>query len=142
MSSILVVDDCEPIAKIIERHLRVGGHHVTIATDGASARAIIDREPPDCVFLDLMMPVMTGIELLHDLKRNPATMGIPVVLVSARVGAGKTHIFAEYDANYSVGKPFTRTQVLDAVAAVLPHATRRLTLVHSRPDPSRNPISA
>jgi two-component system alkaline phosphatase synthesis response regulator PhoP len=124
MSSILVVDDCRDIAAILERHLRSAGHTVTLAHDGITARVLVARSAPDCVFLDLMMPVMTGMELLHELKSDPATAKIPIVLVSARVGEGRTHIGSEHDADYSVGKPFTRRQVLDAVAAVLPNTPR------------------
>jgi len=85
----------------------------------------VERAKPDCIFLDLMMPEMTGVELLHELKRDPGTAEIPIVLVSAHIGSGVTHVFSEHEANYSVGKPFTREQVLAAVAAVLPHAARR-----------------
>ena len=125
MPSILVVDDCQPIAGILARHLRVEGHAVTVAYDGATARALVERAKPDCIFLDLMMPKMTGVELLHELKRDPGTAEIPIVLVSAHIGSGVTHVFSEHEANYSVGKPFTHEQVLAAVAAVLPHAARR-----------------
>src|SRR6266404_3812826 len=125
MPSILVVDDCQPIAGILARHLRVEGHAVTVAHDGATARALVERAKPDCIFLDLMMPKMTGVELLHELKRDPGTAEIPIVLVSAHIGSGVTHVFSEHEANYSVGKPFTHEQVLAAVAAVLPHAARR-----------------
>jgi CheY-like chemotaxis protein len=62
---------------------------------------------------------MTGAELLHRLKQDPATAEIPIVLVSSRIGEGRTHVFSERDADYCVGKPFTREQVLDAVAAAL-----------------------
>ncbi len=94
MASILVVDDCPPIAGILARYLRVEGHDVSIAHEGASARALLVRKQPDCIFLDLMMPVMTGVELLHELKRDPATVGIPIVLVSARVAAVLPHAAA------------------------------------------------
>ena len=126
MSSILVVEDCRDIAIILGRHLRDAGHDVTLAGDGAEALAMVQRVTPDCIFLDLMMPVMTGVQLLHELKRDPATAAVPIVLVSARVGEGRTHIFSEYDADYSLGKPFTRRQILDALATVLPHTTTRL----------------
>lgn len=126
MSSILVVEDCRDIAIILGRHLRDAGHDVTLAGNGAAAMAMVKRAIPDCIFLDLMMPVMTGVELLHQLKQDPATAGIPVVLVSARVGEGRTHVFAECDADYSLGKPFTRRQILDALETVLPHTAARL----------------
>ncbi len=106
---------------ILKRHLRGAGHEVTVAYDGATARASIASAAPDCIFLDLLMPVMTGIELLHELKHDPETAAIPIVLVSARMGEGCIHVSAMRDADYSVGKPFTRRQILDALAAALPH---------------------
>ncbi len=126
MASILVVDDCQPVAGILARYLRIEGHNVSVAHDGASARAFVARSTPDCIFLDLMMPVMTGVELLHELRRDPATAAIPIVLVSARIGAGLTHVFSRCEANHSIGKPFTRGQVLEAVAAVFPHTASRV----------------
>lgn len=93
---------------------------MAIARDGAEALKSVSRWVPDCILLDLMMPVMTGIELMHVLREDPATARIPVVLVSARIGEGRTHVFTEGEANYCVGKPFTRRQVLDAIGAVLP----------------------
>ena len=119
MRTVLIVDDSEPIAGILARHLRSAGYRVTLTTDGASALASIERHVPDCILLDLMMPVMTGIELLHRLKENSTWASIPVVLVSARVGEGRTHYITERDADYSVGKPFTRQQVVTAVEAAL-----------------------
>jgi CheY-like chemotaxis protein len=119
MRSILIVDDCPEIASILARHVRGAGHEVSIAHDGADALARVGRKVPDCILLDLMMPVMSGVEVLHRLKEDPATARIPIVLVSARVGEGRSHIFAERDADYCVGKPFTRRQILDAVGAAL-----------------------
>ena len=133
MPSILVVDDCQPIADILARYLRLEGHDVSIANEGAAARALVARRTPDCIFLDLMMPVMTGVELLHELKRDPATAAIPIVVVSARIGAGLTHVFSQHEANHSIGKPFTRRHVQDAIAAVLPRAPRVAPGAASRP---------
>jgi CheY-like chemotaxis protein len=119
MPTMLIVDDCRPIADILARYLSSAGHKVTITADGAGALAAIAQNRPDCVLLDLMMPGMTGMELLHTLNGDPSLADLPVVLVSSRVGEGRTHLFAERDANVCVGKPFTRLQVLEAVATVL-----------------------
>ena len=119
MPSILIADDCAPVASIMARHLRDAGHRVFLAKDGAEALALLGRLPIDCILLDLLMPTMTGIQLLPLLKQDPATSAIPIVLVSARVGAGRSHIFAERDADICVGKPFTRQQILDAVEYAL-----------------------
>ena len=119
MRTILIVDDCRPVAQILARHLDRAGYAVSFAADGVDALVSVAQKRPDCILLDLMMPVMTGAELLHRLKQDPATADIPIVLVSSRVGEGRTHIFSEWDADYCVGKPFTRLQVLEAVAAAL-----------------------
>jgi CheY-like chemotaxis protein len=115
MPSILIADDCAPVALIIARHVHEAGYQVSLAKDGAEALALLKRKPIDCILLDLMMPTMTGMELLHHIKQNPALSRIPVVLVSASVGVGRSHVFAERDADMCVGKPFTRRQILDAV---------------------------
>jgi len=119
MPSILIVDDCAPVALIMARHIREAGHEVALASDGAEALAVLARKPIDCILLDLMMPTMTGMELLHRLKQDPAMSKIPVVLVSARVGVSRSHVFAERGADICVGKPFTRRQILDAVRSAL-----------------------
>jgi CheY-like chemotaxis protein len=140
MASLLIVEDCVAIAAILARHLTGAGYDVTIAHDGVAALDHVSRRAPDCILLDLMMPVMTGIELLHWLKEDPATATIPVVLVSARIGEGRTHVFAERDADHCVGKPFTRQQVLDAVRAVL-NARPGVVVPPERPErPSLQPF--
>lgn len=119
MRTILIVDDCRPVAQILAHHLSRAGYAVSFAADGVDALVSLAQKRPDCILLDLMMPLMTGDELLHRLKQDPATADIPIVLVSSRVGEGRAHIFSERDADYCVGKPFTRLQVLEAVAAAL-----------------------
>jgi CheY-like chemotaxis protein len=127
MPSILVVEDCVEVAGILSRHLTSAGHVVTVAHNGIEALDLIAAgRVPDCIVLDLMMPVMTGLEVLHVLKGRVATARIPVVLVSSRVGTGRTHIVAERDADHCVGKPFTKRQVLDAVAAALAGSAKTL----------------
>jgi chemosensory pili system protein ChpA (sensor histidine kinase/response regulator) len=119
MPSVLVVDDNPAIALILSRHLIRAGYHVSVAHDGIDALRRIERIRPDVILLDLMMPVMTGVELLHALKHDPEHARIPIVLVSARVGEGRTHVVTERGADRSVGKPFTQQQVLAAVEAAL-----------------------
>jgi two-component system alkaline phosphatase synthesis response regulator PhoP len=117
--TILIVDDCTDIVRIIARYLESASYHTVTATNGLEARRVLERMTPDCIILDLMMPGMSGAELLHGLRSDPATAGIPVVLVSARVGHYGTHFGAQLDADFSVGKPFTRQQIVQAVQTVL-----------------------
>jgi CheY-like chemotaxis protein len=117
--TILVVDDCVDIARIISRYLESAAYRTVTASSGSEALAIVQRATPDCIILDLMMPGMSGAELLHTLRRDEATKDTPVILVSARVGYHGTHFRSQADANYSVGKPFTRQQIVQAVRTVL-----------------------
>lgn len=118
-TTILIVDDCVDIARIISRYLESASYRTLVAGSGEEARRIIAETTPDCIVLDLMMPGMSGAELLHGLRGDPATAGIPVILVSARVGHHGTHFRSEVDADFSVGKPFTRQQIIQAVRTVL-----------------------
>lgn len=117
--TILIIDDCIDIARIIARYLETAGFRTLTAGSGVDAQGLLARTTPDCIILDLMMPGMSGAELLHALRSDVATAEIPVILVSARVGHHGTHFRSQMDADYSVGKPFTRQQIVQAVRTVL-----------------------
>ncbi|HEY2388814.1 MAG TPA: response regulator [Candidatus Binatia bacterium] len=129
MPSILIADDCTAVALIMARYAREAGFQVSLARDGAEALQVLSQKPIDCILLDLMMPTMTGMELLQHLKDDPGTTDIPVVLVSASVGAFRSHMFAERDADICVGKPFTRAQIVGA----LRDALKRRPVVRTTP---------
>ena len=84
MAKILVVDDDTAIRRILTRLLDAEGYDVVGAADGLSAysRAISDR--PDIILLDLLMPSMDGLEVLRELKENPETMSIPVIILTGK----------------------------------------------------------
>jgi two-component system phosphate regulon response regulator PhoB len=117
--TILIVDDCKDIALIIARYLASVGYRTVTAANGIEAQRFLAVTTPDCILLDLMMPDMSGTELLHCLRNDPSLRTIPVVLVSARVGTYGTHCRSAADADYSVGKPFTKVQIVNAVRTVL-----------------------
>ena len=117
--TILIIDDCTDIARIISRYLETASYRTVSAPNGVAARRLLEHMTPDCIILDLMMPGMSGTELLHSLRNDPRTADIPIILVSARVGHYGTHFRTQFDVDYSVGKPFTRQQIVGAVATVL-----------------------
>jgi len=80
---ILVVDDIAPNVKLLEARLTAEYFDVLTATDGPSAIAVAQRETPDLILLDVMMPGMDGFEVCRRLKADPATRHIPVVMVTA-----------------------------------------------------------
>ena len=121
--TILIIDDCIDIARIIARYLESASYRTQIASSGIAARELLSGTKPDAIVLDLMMPGMSGAEFLHALRSDPDTAAIPVVLASARVGHHGTHFRFQADADYSVGKPFTRQQIVNAVRTVLARKT-------------------
>ncbi len=80
---VLVVDDILPNVKLLEAKLVSEYFDVLTATSGAEALEIIQKEQPDIVLLDVMMPGMNGFEVCMRIKENPATSHIPVVMVTA-----------------------------------------------------------
>ncbi|MHB8146108.1 MAG: adenylate/guanylate cyclase domain-containing protein [Vulcanimicrobiaceae bacterium] len=80
---ILVVDDNESNRDLLARRLSKEGHHVEIAQDGYKALAMLDQSAYDLVLLDLMMPGLSGIEVLARFKAQPELASIPVIMVSA-----------------------------------------------------------
>ncbi len=63
MATILIVDDEEPVRDVLVQMLTDAGHRILKAVHGADALAVIERERPDLVVTDMMMPVLTGVEL-------------------------------------------------------------------------------
>ena len=80
---ILVVDDERDNRELLEIILTHEGFVVETAADGPAALAAVAREAPDLVLLDVMMPGMTGYQVAERLKADPATRGVPLVMVSA-----------------------------------------------------------
>ena len=69
--SVLVVDDSEDTARVTSRMLMRRGFRVRVASDGLQALDLVNEEAPDCILLDVMMPRMSGFEVLERLKGNP-----------------------------------------------------------------------
>ncbi|MFZ2037225.1 MAG: response regulator [Dehalococcoidales bacterium] len=78
---ILVVDDIEDIRSLLQEALQANGYSTLEAADGREALSIIETEPPDLVILDIAMPVMSGFQVLRQLRKNS---DIPVIMLSAR----------------------------------------------------------
>jgi CheY-like chemotaxis protein len=87
--SILVVDDDEAIRQVIAEVLREEGYDVVCAENGVQALAELGKpEQPDLVLLDLMMPVMSGWEVLEHLEAKDKLANVPIVVVSAMTAPG------------------------------------------------------
>jgi CheY-like chemotaxis protein len=118
----LVVDDSMLIRHTVCRFLEQRGFSVTSATNGLEALQVLDELRPDLIVTDLMMPKMTGSELITAVKANPVTSGIPVVVLSARSSAREMK--PEGRADYVIFKDIDiEEQLLKALALTLGPAT-------------------
>ncbi len=103
---VLVVDDERPIVDLLQDLLQDQGYEVRRAYDGMTALQIIERDPPDLVVTDVMMPRLDGLALFNEIRTRAATM--PVILMSAAVTPRKI------DATF-VPKPFDIDTLLNLV---------------------------
>ena len=81
---ILAVDDERHIVRLVEVNLQRAGYEVVTAYDGREALEKVKSENPDLVVLDVMMPYMDGFEVLKNLKSDPETAEIPVIMLTAK----------------------------------------------------------
>jgi two-component system, chemotaxis family, response regulator PixH len=84
MRTILLVEDSVTESAILTRYLQQAGLTVVSVKSGEEAREKIDRAKPDLIVLDVILPGQSGFELCHELKTNPGTSPIPVVICSTK----------------------------------------------------------
>ncbi|MEH7490109.1 response regulator transcription factor, partial [Priestia megaterium] len=82
MTSILIVDDDQQIAELIEIYLKNEGYIINKAGDGLEALRIMEHTPSDLIILDIMMPNMDGLEFCKQVRKNNH---VPILMVSAKV---------------------------------------------------------
>ena len=116
---ILVVDDSISIRKYVQRFLDRVGYEVEVAPDGMEALNIMGKSKFDAVISDLEMPVMHGYDLMAEMKRNPALMNIPVVVLTSRAGDKHRQKAVEMGAQDYLVKPFEEQEMLAVLKKVL-----------------------
>ena len=119
--TILVVDDSEDIALISARMLTQRGFAVITACSGPEALAIVARQRPSCMLLDVMMPGMSGLDVLKALKADVTTASVPVIMVTAKTTDDDVLHGYQEGADYYITKPFTADELLYGVNLVLGH---------------------
>ena len=114
---VLVVDDEFGIAELIDAVLTDEGHRVLTAINGRQGLAMMAKERPDLVFLDYMMPVMAGAEVLSAMAGDPSVAKVPVVLMSSMPEATVAERCSGYTA--FMRKPFKIAQVVTLTVKLL-----------------------
>lgn len=120
MATILVVDDEPSVRDLIRDTLELEDHAVQEAVDGPSALAALAGEGlPDLVVLDIMMPGISGLDVLTELRAKPATKDMPVILLTAMSDDATTWAGWSAGANVFLPKPFDPGALLDWIDRVL-----------------------
>ena len=117
---ILVVDDDRAVREALERALELDGYEVELASDGAAAIAAIERRAPDAIVLDVMMPVIDGLELARRLRRQGDRT--PILMLTARDAVGDRVEGLDAGADDYLVKPFALEELLARVRALLRRA--------------------
>ena len=132
---ILVVDDEAPIRELLSFNLKKSGYEVETATDGRTA---LQKAPEaDLVLLDIMLPEVDGLEVCRQLKADPQTSGIPIIMLTAKAEEIDRVLGLELGADDYVVKPFSMRELLARVKANI----RRTTML-SAPAAEDNAMSA
>ncbi len=117
---VLLIEDEPNIAEAIRFILMRDGLRVSTHSGGADAIEVVRQARPDLLILDLMLPGMSGIDILSALRADPMTEELPVLMLTAR-GQGRDRAAAERaGVDAFMSKPFSNTEMLASVRALVP----------------------
>ncbi len=119
MSRVLVVEDSVTQREMITDLLKGSGLDVTVASDGVEALEQIAGKSPDLVVLDIVMPRMNGYEVCRQIKANPKTQNIPVVMCSSKGEEFDRYWGMKQGADAYIAKPFQPTELVGTVKQLL-----------------------
>jgi len=113
---IMVVDDSLTVRKITSRMLSRAGYQVVTATDGVDALEKLEEFTPDVMLLDIEMPRMDGFALARELRRNPKTQNMPIIMITSRTADKHRDYAMQLGVNTYLGKPYQEDELLQNIA--------------------------
>ncbi len=116
---ILLIEDEEDIAALIKLQAELLGYKLHVEVDGLNGYRAIEREKPDLVILDIMLPGQNGFDICRKIKSNPDLKNIPVVILSAKGEELDVILGLELGADDYVAKPFSPKILFSRIKAVL-----------------------
>ena len=119
---ILVVEDEAALVELLRYNLEEEGFRVSAAADGEAALAAVAEDKPDLIVLDLMLPLISGLEICRQLRRRPETRGLPIIMLTARGEESDRIRGLDSGADDYVTKPFSPSELVARVRAVLRRA--------------------
>ncbi len=116
---ILIVEDEKDIVKMLDYNLKKEGFRTVSCNDGERALDLANREHPDLILLDLMLPNLDGLEVCKELKKQDKTASIPVIILTAKAQESDKIVGLELGADDYVTKPFSPRELIARIKAVL-----------------------
>ncbi len=117
---ILIVDDEESIQKVVSLSLKMEANWESVlASSGAEGIQQAEIHQPDAILLDVMMPVMDGIDTFSALENNPKTRAIPVIFLTAKTQASEKRLFQETGVAGVITKPFEPLALAATISQLL-----------------------
>jgi chemosensory pili system protein ChpA (sensor histidine kinase/response regulator) len=113
---IMVVDDSLTVRKITSRMLVRAGYQVVTATDGVDALEKLEEFTPDVMLLDIEMPRMDGFALARELRRDPKTRDLPIIMITSRTADKHRDYAMQLGVNTYLGKPYQEDELLQNIA--------------------------
>ncbi|HOA76058.1 MAG TPA: response regulator transcription factor [Phycisphaerae bacterium] len=128
--SILIVEDEADLAEVLKFNLEREGYQCRWAPDGGAALAELEKDLPDLILLDRMLPGVSGDKLIAEIRKAPDTSGIPVIMITAKADETDQLVGFAIGADDYITKPFSVKLVVARVAALF----RRVEAAESTPE--------
>ena len=119
MARVLVIDDEPDVRWLLRLSLERAGHEVLLADDGLRGVAMAQRQRPDAIVLDLMMPVMDGYGVLDALNRDRRTQQVPVLVLTAKAVPEEQTKVTDAGARQFMTKPFEPAELATVLEEML-----------------------
>ena len=119
MARILVADDDVDIRELVEFKLSTMGHDIVAVGDGAAAVDACRASKPDLAVLDVMMPGVSGLDAIREIRSDPGLSDLPVILLTARAQESDVETGFDSGADDYITKPFSPRELASRVEALL-----------------------
>ncbi len=116
---IILIEDEEDIAALIKLQADIAGYRLHVEVDGLNGARAVEREKPDLVVLDLMLPGQNGLDVCRKMKQNPDLKHIPIIMISAKSEEIDVVLGLELGADDYVTKPFSPKVLFSRIKAIL-----------------------
>ncbi|UCU99021.1 response regulator [Acidovorax radicis] len=124
---VLIIDDSPTVVAVLRKALRSAGYDTREALDAEQGLALIEQDPPELIFLDIILPGMNGFNALRTIRKMPAWQHIPVIMISGNEHATEQFYANRIGADDFMKKPFSRHEIFARIEVLLDgqHTPRR-----------------